>query len=69
MTLTFELLTLKLVRLIAHGVLNLALVGDSLLVFVFRLTKFEVRRPLKILRIYCVSINRPGDLDLSPYDL
>jgi len=29
MTLTFELLTLKLVRLIAHGVLNLALVGDT----------------------------------------
>jgi len=35
-------------------------------VFMLRMyTKFEVRRLFwKILRIYCVSINRPGDLDL-----
>jgi len=34
-------------------------------------TKFEVHRPFlrKILRIYCVSINRPGDFDLWPCDL
>ena len=107
MTLTFHLLTLKLVRFIARGVGNLPInfgVSGTLLArhmgqqlpdgsydlatLTFDLggngacrwcgssysvgepsLKFVVLPVRKILRIYCVRINRSGDFDLWPIDL
>jgi len=57
MTLTFELLTLKLVRLNAHGVLNLALVGDIGRLGDIDLWPWRSRR-LSVIRVFVLRLTK-----------